>query len=260
MQPLKHRPTYDAPCVNDPLRRAVERLNADLVTYLGEGQTLMGDMAQVMQAILREIDETILPRRFDLADDSGPIAHLSIASRRLVRVGLPGDDNSCEIPETTTAAAYFTILLERACKAGGPFRLERIGRDDTISDSGQSCSVQDMRDALATMSMAGKPHALFKQIEPTAISWVFIEGNDAEPRQGGTADHFDMLANLASNERRQAGVHTRLAGKLAAKPTCTILPLGDALRVIVASDQEALLLAVLTVEQVAQVVETWSTL
>lgn len=254
MQSLRHSPAHDTTATSEPLRRALARLNADLADYL---DTPLQDMAQVWDAVLREIDETVLPRRFALANDAGVLAHLSITSRRLIGVQLPGHDT---VSDTAPPSTQFAKLIARACAAGGPFHLNLSDRDGAISEAGQSCTVEDLRSAISNLPTENQLHGFSGQIEPMALAWLFFADAKTDPHHGGDATHFTLLAELAAKTRRDAAGRAGPAAKIAAKPSCTVLPLDDTQCIAIATDGNTLFLAVLSREHGATAADHWTAL
>ena len=253
MQPLTHRPSYEADLGQTALRHALARLTRNSADFADERRAIHPDLPQLMQAILREVDETVLPRRYMISGRAGPLVCLSVVSRRLVAVepSITGED-----PDTTRtgpSAVQFLQMIEAACAGGGPFTLAPAGRDERVSEAGQSCTAQDLRDALGTGSASGKVQAFFNRHHPNTVSWLFVA--DDGPQFGGDARHQDVLTTLADRARTPAPDRVGTV----VKPTCTVLPLGDDHRVIISSDQTALYLCVVTPEQAVTATAAWRT-
>ena len=260
MQPLKRSHPDSTATADRSLRHVVERLTINCTEFLSESRAPANDISQLWQAVLREVEETVLPRSFELTNKDGTLAHLTIASRRLVAVRLEGHDPGTGIPDNVTAAAHFMRQLETACKVGGPFYLKRAGGDETPSDAGASCTAEDLRGLLPDTTTASRLHEYFRHVEPSAEAWLFLDEGEAEAMQGGQDAFCDMLRELAREVRRQSAIRAGLAGKLASKPSCTLLPFGDDRCVVTASDQQALFLAIQPIQDLSASAENWNAL
>ncbi|MDQ2090891.1 hypothetical protein [Marimonas arenosa] len=257
MAKLSHPRKAKQPDAHAPLRQIAERLAADSAgdDVAAEANTF----ADLIAMIAREIDETVLPRKVALVRDGREIAILTLSNRRLVKLKSGGQKGVGDAAPGK-AAAVFARRLQTIWESGdAPVRLRLTGRAEGFSVSEASCSARDLLEAAEQPATHADAVVFLAELQARAATLLVRESDEATPKTDGETAHFEALRVI---DRELAGA---VAGKGAsaalrqtsARPSFTVLPYGDGLRVVMAREGEGLVLGVVDASETTALMDAW---
>lgn len=190
----------------------VKRLN-DMIAKLRERERAPGearavraaDASALLEAILQEADETVLPRRlWFLKVERAPLA-LGVANRRIQGVLAPAPSALADFeakplknPDEDWVGALKGALLTHLDGGGSmTIRSERLGTDDMGSDAGIAASslmrTWDLEPSVSTdASPADQLASFLRNIGSDAEAWIRIEDENMVEQAG----HDDVVKRL----------------------------------------------------------------
>jgi hypothetical protein len=184
-----------------------------------------GEPDRLLVSLLREVDETVLPRVLELETDSGAQARLAVSNRRLCSVGVSGEAEEIAGPED--AAQVFLSRLRRFL---GNSQWVKVRRHRSIGAEGEeaaSCSALHLARCggipLAQLGYAAGLDGLLQAVSAMALTWLYLLGRGREAQHGG--DAADLAVLSAFNEAARAMRKGQIANP---RPHCTVLDVSGA--------------------------------
>ncbi|OUS36579.1 hypothetical protein A9Q94_08825 [Rhodobacterales bacterium 56_14_T64] len=237
------------------LKQVLARFAADASCLLAEKQDAFEGRADLMHSLLREIDETILPRQLTLYFDQRAVAELTVSHRRLLSLDLSGVSSPAG-NQTSIAQIYAQRLRQLVLSnKGAGFRITR--QPCEISAESESCSARLLMETLTTQQDQGRLRSLMSSIGTDAEAWVFQDGSTAKTESFGPDDQIQRLTDLANSDAvaRQKRRPTPQVPDQA--PSCMVLTMSPNMRVIVACDRNEILLLTLSVQNLDAALQAW---
>lgn len=241
------------------LHQALRQLAQPVQALTARAQRVAAGQEQLLDALLREIGETVLPREITLCIGQTPAAILTAAHRRLASLSLGGTAEAGAGPEDPAAAArLFAARLNRlgAAAAGAGVTFRR--RPCAAPQGAGSCTAAQLQEALAAASRS--PLRSFRSAAaPQAMAWIHCSPGGQAPDTSGP----EPLLNQLQAVRSTFAASTARPGSArvpARKPECLLLPVSPEVRILAAWHEDELLLLALPPETVPGMIETWNSL
>lgn len=240
------------------LARVVARMAEPDVALPVSRQRRAGDPDRLLITVLREIDETVLPRQITLNVDENASVRLSVANRRLIAVETADGGNAAqdEPGDPLAAARIFTKRLRAVLDGAQRIEFVHARRGDAGGRDAISCSAQSLAKAagvpLGILGAAAGLDDYLGALKPIALAWLFSAAPGAEDADFGEPD--DLAALRAFRDRTRADQKARIQ---AASPACTVLPLPDGRVLIAATTLGQDLIALAPSTHLKQIVSAW---
>ncbi len=212
-------------------------------------------VSAALRLILREIDETVLPRYLTVYDSDRPLARLVVSNRRLFALECEGNV-ATEVPSDPPAAArVFVQGLRNLAATATILRIRTSGRALEIGHSGVSCSASHLAAAAGLSENGGdadRLDAFVDQVKPFCHGWTRCGAQDN--RTGGDSELADHLIGLS-----ETGYGLTKSSRVApARPECAVVPLPEDVSLVVAADGRRRLIAVIPTETASEVLSVWA--
>lgn len=236
------------------LTEAVARLARSKTLAYGAWVTF-ADEAALLNAIINEIDETVLARKIRVSGDragTDPVL-LTVSSRRLVAIeGIRAPARQSDLAETVVAG------LEAAFAGCKKLKFEVIARNPAMPRSARSCSAAALREVIQPVAPApvnaSATDTLITTIKAQSLAWLEPGGFQTGADRIENSGNLDVLercaAVLARPSRERAIVGS-------GDPTLTILPSGGDKIVVHLEGREMRLFAMFECGQRQSVVAAW---
>lgn len=209
-----------------------------------------------LQRVLREIDETVLPRRIALRTDHGAQVELLVSNRRLAAVSVKGRAGAdVEPSDPKEAAQIFARRLHAVLGKAKSITLNAARHEFDPSGQLIGCSAMSLARVLRTSfrsdSKASGLADFLTKIEEEALAWLALRPG-AQERSGGDAKLIGALRPFAG--RTPEGSGAQVGGR---SPTCTLLPLPDGRIILSVSGGGGRMVAILPPDRRAAIIDTW---
>ena len=224
-------------------------------------QRLPGDTGEsLLASLMVELDETILPRRFNLVTDTGRSVGLRVAGRRLLRIEPEAREPGETQPDTAATMLGQLQQILRGATAASLCGL-RIDRTSPGSDPGI---------AISSIVAAGgwfqsEPTApdpvpdLFNALSGRITAWLMLDPSGNKSKQGGDSVQLRRLGTLVREGLE--GIEIQMANSLAdpKDPGCVLLSCGgnNGLTLVYARSQYGGMLALLPTSEISCVLPAW---
>lgn len=210
-------PTDDAGALDPRTAARLQRLGQRVrLNGLGHRKLSDSDTRALTTALLRDIDETILPRHVRVSTNAGQKFALDIAGRRLLRLVVAGSGGSVGQPDDPIEAAKILAgELKRALMRSTEVTLQSFRMDSAEDRTDVGCSAMALAaamgldlDALAGESVTDKA---WRALGQHARACLMMDGHGREIRAQGDAPLNDSLRQIAETHMTdivQAMQHT----------------------------------------------------
>lgn len=170
---------------------------------LGHRKLSESDTRALTTALLRDIDETILPRHVRVTTNAGQRFALDIAGRRLLRLVVAGSGGSVGQPDDPIEAAKILAGdLKRALLRATEITLQsaRMDSAEDRNDVGSSASALAAAMGLDLDALAGESTSdkVLRALGHHAKASLVLDGHGQETRSVGDADTIDQLRDIAT--------------------------------------------------------------
>lgn len=234
---------------------------ADLLHRLAQtGPDVMAGEPGVMnlRLMLREIDETVLPRELSVFDGQRLLARLKVSNRRLVDLIVVGDDAQDRDLEPDAAERVFARQLAELAGRGKHLQVRVTARAPEFGQTGISCSAARLATAAGLDASQGLDlcalDAFQDRLTPQAGAWIRVGSSPGEVCSGG--DRVAVARLQALHARGFASASPMQVARN--QPGCTLLPLPGNLNLVVAVDGRRRLLALIPASRATAVTSDWS--
>ncbi len=254
------RIAYERPGIDRVLMRLAspERLvyGAPLAAGVAEGDLFC--------AVLREIDETILPRELIVESQMFGTIRLSVSNRRLSAIRFDHDTDQSPMVEAENSqemAEQFAEILMQAFAVSEEARILRPRRMPPGTVFNMSCSAESLAEAAGILDFrvgAMDEIAGFTEtVQKMALAYAEGDRDTVILSATGKQDDIDLLDTFFRNfQAGQAnGPKTRRFNP--DEPRCLMVPLVDARTVVLALRQTGHQLAVVPNESTATLIQAW---
>lgn len=247
-------PTQHSATETVNLKEVLHRFSTKSSWLAAERQTLPEAPRAQLEVLLREIGETVLPRRIELKAQGVILATLTVSSRRLYAIARPQQGQS--LASDVDARVFAAQLLDLSKRATA-LTTRTIDDPSQISDTGNSCSVAALRSALVIDDRPCDIAHLADLLEPTALAYLTWSGEQAKLVFSGEEAWRGLLQSHA--ERVIAKLSDAQAVKFPASQDATgiALPISRD-RVLIVACKDALGFAsVSPVEEGLKAISAW---
>ncbi|SEL90461.1 hypothetical protein SAMN05443999_109120 [Roseovarius azorensis] len=165
--------------------------------------TLPDDPRSRLKALLREIDETVLPRRIELHVNGKRLAHLSVFNRRLASVEIAA--RSAPVPQGGIIASDFAERLAEIAATRGTLTCVTARQPDQQQPAEFTCSVGRLRAMLGFDAQLCEIDRLTEIMRPIAIARLSWTGEPAQRDFSGDKIWRPLLEDHARRFHSQAG-------------------------------------------------------
>ena len=174
---------------------------------LGHRRLSESDTRALTTALLRDIDETILPRHVRVRTNAGQTFSLDIAGRRLLRFVVPGSGGAVGQPDDPIEAAKILAAeLKRGLLRATEITLQshRMDSAQDRSDVGSSATALASALGLDLDALAGEPLSdkVMRALGRNAHAVLRIDGHGRVDGTQGDAPHIEQLKGLADDHLR----------------------------------------------------------
>ena len=237
---------------HDDLARRIGRLALLPADLVAERKNTLRRPADTLAALLREIDETVLPRDIALEAGGKTVARLAVSGRCVHGIA-SGINASADL--TLTLEEAVAALLDLALTQGElKLHITRATQDaDATSPKFSACA---LRDAMGRIEGVDPIELLEKYVMPRAQSLLVWHQNAGEPAFSGDESVHTMLESCMAEMRK---LRDPAAAKdfRAEKTTGFAFEHGDQALVIVGASDARGVAAVLPKEAGLKAIETW---
>lgn len=238
------------------LLRLLSRLSAQTSDLHDDKRGAAAGRACLLQTLLYEIDETILPRHLTLYFDHGAVAELKICHRRLLSLDLIDGPGQSPVAHETAVQTYLwqLLTLEAAYKDTG-FRIKRRACDTVIET--ESCSARQLVDALASQQHDSRLNRFLGLVNTGCFGWVLFGDDTSNVKCSGPDALVHQLTDLARADAAARQTHGQALRIPDAAPSFMVLSMHGETRVIVARDHSETLLLALPAHQLTTASLAW---
>lgn len=208
-----------------------------------------------LEALLDEIDETVLPRVLHVTSGSRETARLIVSHRRLI--GIETQDRPKPKADPDALAQVFAAGLAQIALWRGALSLSVSPRTAPPGRAERACSVAAIRQALALPPPENACDRLQRLVEAEAVARLHWSGNSPQARFSGTQAWRATLQMIAANylkmqSQTRANVRT---GPL--RTEGLLIPVGTDLGIVVASFDRQGFAAVLSRQTGLDLIAAW---
>ena len=246
--------------LHDVIRRFIEVTH----TLAGDWTIDANGIDELMLTLLREIDETMLPRAFSISTDTGMSARMLISNRRLICLDIDSNARSTDqsLPTDPEAAAnLYARQLQDVFHRSREIRFRSTGRENEAMATSISCSAQGLAESFGIpLNSQSKPNKLdefIRKVEPFALASVRVSSGQQDQDVHGSDQMVSLLTALVQRRAKTAPHHTQPPQIASAQPRCEIVQLNDALSLVQAFEQDEKILFLVGAEEIGNVSTNW---
>ena len=191
----------------DRLKSQLVRLGASIPrANSGLRRLSAPDARGLLANLLREVDETILPRRMDVETGGQVVAHLHVAARRLVHLTLPGPQISgvggLKAPDQIAMMFANQLLTVLTGATELTLRLSRLAPDPNAANTG--CSARRLAGA-ASLEIGPTNHQdaardFFAALGRYSIAWLTLDPDGVPIAGDGSEIQIARLSEMAQQD------------------------------------------------------------
>jgi len=237
------------------LKQALARFATDASCLSVEKKDALAGRADLLHSLLREIDETILPRRLTLYFDHQVVAELTVSHRRLLSLDLTGASSPAG-NQTSIAQIYAQRLRQLVLSnTGTGFRITRQPCETGIES--ESCSAKLLMDTLAAQQDQSHLRGFLSLVGHDAEAWIFLDSSAGQTDSSGPDALIQRLSGLAGSDaaaRQRRNPTVRVPDQA---PSCMVLRMSPEMRVIIAWHQSEVLLVALPAQTLDNAMQAW---
>ncbi len=282
---MKAQATRRLPCAPAGNQQRLESCLAGFasgIAFSGAGLRIFSgsDPDALLACVLREIDETILPRRIRIETRSGLVAHLQVSARRLVHLDIDGEPGAAGIAAATAdeTARWFIVRLlaflsgtdelalrtsrmawdrnpaEPGCLARHMARVASVDLDRGMGDRGMGDRA--MRDrAMRDRAASG----FFEAIARLSVAWLNVDPNGRVIDCDGPGDQTAWLVEFSRENLAQLEYHLTQTSGAPGTPGCLMLDnhAADGVWLVCSQAGDARFLALVPQQGVARIQPLW---
>ncbi|MDF1670106.1 MAG: hypothetical protein P1U83_10875 [Roseovarius sp.] len=235
------------------LRSLLVRLAADRGDLHAKEQPAAG----LLSALVREIDEVILPREILLLSDGRIVATVIASNRRLVDLRMTdGSMPPIEGSPDDVARGYAQAICAIQERVGS-VTLQRGGRAAQSTTSSSACSAQRLSEVAQTLGQQNLIEKFLNLSQVQAVGWVWHQTAQTGKRKGGAEGVISALERLWA-VRSEIQSSKRVSRQLDhSKPSCTALFLAPDVMAVLATDHKDTLLMAIPQDKILSVLSGW---
>ena len=203
--------TYPSEIGQGPSKRTLSRLQRlgqrVRLNGLGHRKLSESDTRALTTALLRDVDETILPRHVRVVTNAGQRFSLDIAGRRLLRLVVAGSGGSVGQPDDPIEAAKaLAAELKRALLRSTEVTLQSFRMDSAEDRMDVGCSAGALAAALGVdlEGLAGESTTdkVLRALDRHAQAALVLDGHGQEKQHLGDPTLTERLSAIAADHMR----------------------------------------------------------
>lgn len=247
------------------LRNVIERFVEVTQPLAGDWMIDANGVDDLVLTLLREIDETMLPREFSISTDTGMSARMLISNRRLICLDIdstPDSDDQTLPADPEAAANLYAQQLQDVFRRSREIRVRSTGRENETSTTGISCSAQGLAQSfglpLNRQSTPNKLGDFIGKVEPLALASVCLLSGQPDQAGQGPDQMVALLKALAQRQASTKTSHPAHLPKIAfAKPRCEVVQINDTQSVVQAFERDEKIVLLIAAEKTGDVTAIW---
>lgn len=208
-----------------------------------------------IEALLDEIDETVLPRVLHVTSGPREVARLIVSHRRLI--GIETQDRPKPKPDPDALAQVFAGRLAQIAQWRGELSLSVSPRSAPPGRAGRACSVAAIRQALALPPPENACDRLQRLVEAEAVARLHWSGNSPQAQFSGTQAWRATLQTIAANYLKMQSQTRATARAGPQRAEGLLIPIGFDLGIVVASVDRQGFAAVLSRQTGLDLIAAW---
>lgn len=240
------------------LTHVIERLAEESPAMARTRRGRAGDGESLLVMLLREIDETVLPRRIVLMSGTQEVAQMAVSNRRLTALRIEGETpvGGAEPSDPASAARHFAQRLQALLDRRKQLAMRVDRRPLPGNTDGLSCSARNIAAciglSLRPAGGTGEARDVLRAIEGMTLAWLCVGGKSGEDRHRGPEDLVAGLRAFRAVDQKAA-----MASIRAQRPACLLLPLPDGRALLRATAGGEQVLALLPGDAVSPAMKAW---
>lgn len=246
------------------LRNVINRFVEVTHTLAGDWTIDASGIDDLILTLLREIDETMLPREFSITTDTGMAARLLVSNRRLICLDIDNTPDTSDEPapaDPEAAATLYARQLQDVFQKSRKIRVRLSGRETAAIATNISCTAQCLAESfglpLSRQAAPGKLDAFINSVEPLAWAWMRVMSGQQDQNASGP-DHMVALLKALVQRRADKAKHQSQPAQIApTRPRCEVVQVNDKLSMVQVIEHDERALFLVDVAQVADVAEHW---
>lgn len=249
------------------LGQALSRLTVSDPLIYGRPIAATSGGAELLSVVLREIDETMLPREILVESQSFGTMRLSVSNRRLAAIAFDHDVETVTraVPENTgeMARQFADTLLSTlsGCKDARILRPRRLAVDSHFN---MSCSAQSLADAagladvsVPKVSTPKAPADFFGAVQSVASAVLKTGPAQVNFTCKGASQDVDLLREFYRNFRENQAEWNQKQRFNGQDAHCLIVPLSLSRMILLASNEQGHALAIVPRSLCAKLTSAW---
>ncbi|WP_198389362.1 hypothetical protein [Roseovarius faecimaris] len=244
------------------LRAVVERLTLPDEMLLGEASLSASGFKDLIEGLAREIDETVLPRRYALFSGERKVATMIASNRRLLSLVIEGRKVETEAGTEATPEAVANTYARalRALSARSELLVLRLmGRASNVSTGSDACSARHLTEFSETPYFKNRLKAFLKTVHPVSQGWIFHAGDSEPVAHAPDPELFKCLTALEQKIRAEHAARNGHRQLDRPSPNLAAFPISTDVQALVVSDGRDLIVAALPVSSVTSAMAHWKT-
>ena len=220
--------------------------------------TVHGEV-ELLARVIRETDETVLPRRMDLVSAQGLRATMTVSNRRLIAfrltgqvAGEPAGDPS---PDAIATDHVKSVLAIAADPAGIAFRQPE--RAPQASADATSCTARALLGAARSVAREGGMLRFLRATAPRLQSWICRIGEARKSFHGPEGARMEKLEIIEAHLARGQPGQNRRERLERPRPSCAFYPVSEGGRIVAARDEKSVLVAAVSEADAQAVLNEW---
>ena len=229
---------------------------APIETTAHKSTTLPNEPGDRLNVLLREIDETVLPRRLTIKQDQSGVAYLDISNRRLV--GISCDDKTgVDKSEAQSDSSYCAAALLSLVQSSAELAFDVGYRPSAYEDTGISCSYAMLKEALGLGGGDTPLAQIERAIAKTANAILCWTHEDPVGVFNGEDAWQSTLQQGRDALGAQKAATERVAHLSEGDLRCLVMPFSETDAIVLAKQDGNGLAAVMSTEQALDVLSKW---
>lgn len=243
------------------IRGIIERSTIPRPELRAESEQKISGYVELIERLMREIDETILPRRLGLFSGGDQVAVVTVSNRRLLDLEIDGhkvDPGADTDSSPETFARIHAQALKVLSVRSGSLTLRVIGRAPQALASGASCLAHHLAAFRDTACLVNRLETFLEHVHPRSRGWILRIADAEDTRNAPEREVFQRLTILAQNVSTRNGSRERCGNVNWSGPLCTSFRMSDDMRALIASEGNDWLIAALPEREVSSAMARWT--
>ncbi len=218
------------------------------------------DFTALIGLLSRQIDETVLPRRFALVSAAGTEASFVVSNRRLIELEIAGRKiafDSDAHADADSVARTCARALKALSLRSGPMHLRLVDRAPKVATQGTTCTARHIAGFSAATGFENRMKSFLKATHARSLGWLYRAEDGQAVRHAPDAAVIDILARLDRTVADQA--EDRRAARRVERggPSCTTFAIADDCHALVAEQGKDRIVAAFPADGITAAIAAW---